>query len=442
MLACASQHRPCSVGSVPTLCPQLRPLVPRSGAPSCHRHMIWCSHDTKCFGVAPVLRKTRHKPACWPRCCSPGQEASIADLARETGSDPGNLHAEVERLVQAGILATASWAHAIVACRHQHAHRPAGKPVLLATGPRPWSRTRCAANPASSRLSSPAPGLRGTRAEPGAFPNDVDVIVVGKPDRDAVTEAVVEALRTAGHDGQVIFRTPSAWRDPKDAFTRTAKQRPGRTDNREPTMASWPTRPRDDQRLIAAGIWQKVAPSLEAAHGFLAPSSRPHRQRANRRRTQTRRRVLAAFDAARKSLAAVLQAQGLRATSKGGHYAIQEAIDAQFTQPPPARRSAPSRTYGEDRNQVEYEDNTPITADDVDADTAVVRTLHAVAGRWSTPFQCSPIDDADSSSPLPRTTRHRGLSEMSVLTRGSSNALTMCSIVGRSSTVSPRCAAV
>jgi hypothetical protein len=49
---------------------------------------------------------------------------------------------------------------------------------------------------------------------------------VGKPDREDVTEAVVEALRAVGHDGQVIFRSPSAWRDPKNAFTRTAKERP------------------------------------------------------------------------------------------------------------------------------------------------------------------------------------------------------------------------
>ena len=41
------------------------------------------------------------------------------------------------------------------------------------------------------------------------------------------------------------------------------------------------------------------------------------------------------YDAARKSLAALLQAQGLRATSRGGHVAVQLAIEAQFPDPPP-----------------------------------------------------------------------------------------------------------
>jgi hypothetical protein len=98
-----------------------------------------------------------------------------------------------------------------------------------------------------------------------------------------------------------------------------------------------------------------VAPSREAAIGFL--------------------------DAARKSSAAVLQAQGLRATSKAGHYAIQETIAAQFAIPPPHEAF---RAYGRprrSRNQIEYDDVSPITAEDVRADTGVVRTLHTRATR-------------------------------------------------------------
>jgi hypothetical protein len=41
------------------------------------------------------------------------------------------------------------------------------------------------------------------------------------------------------------------------------------------------------------------------------------------------------YDAARKSLAALLQAQGLRATSRGGHLAGHLIIEVQFPHPPP-----------------------------------------------------------------------------------------------------------
>jgi hypothetical protein len=38
-----------------------------------------------------------------------------------------------------------------------------------------------------------------------------------------------------------------------------------------------------------------------------------------------------AYDAARKACAALLAPQGLRATSRGGHIAIQDAVRAQFS---------------------------------------------------------------------------------------------------------------
>lgn len=46
----------------------------------------------------------------------------------------------------------------------------------------------------------------------GLFPHDIDVTVVGEPDRDDKIEAVVESLRELGHDAQVIFRTPGRGR--------------------------------------------------------------------------------------------------------------------------------------------------------------------------------------------------------------------------------------
>ncbi len=95
-----------------------------------------------------------------------------------------------------------------------------------------------------------------------------------------------------------------------------------------------------------------------------------------RRRRLSGRRV---YDAARKSLAAVLQIQGLRATSKSGHYAIQEAITAQFTKPPPRDAFRPFGRLRRTRNQIEYDDVSAVTAEDVHADATVVKTLHTMA---------------------------------------------------------------
>jgi len=57
-----------------------------------------------------------------------------------------------------------------------------------------------------------------------------------------------------------------------------------------------------------------------------------------------------AYDAARQACAALLAHQGLRATSEGGHYVVEEVIRAQF--------SDFSRTFGtlrRRRNELEYQ---------------------------------------------------------------------------------------
>lgn len=61
-----------------------------------------------------------------------------------------------------------------------------------------------------------------------------------------------------------------------------------------------------------------------------------------------------AYDGLRKSAAALLAAQGLRATSRGGHIAIQDAVNAQF-----ASAVRPFRSFSRirrSRNSFEYPD--------------------------------------------------------------------------------------
>lgn len=144
-------------------------------------------------------------------------------------------------------------------------------------------------------------------------------------------------------------------------------------------MASWPTGIETVRGLLAANSLQKVAPSREAAHSLLNAASKHLDSSRAVAEFDPDGAYTLLYDAARKSLAAVLQTQGLRSTSRGGHYAIQEAISAQFTKPPP--RDA-FRSFGRlrrVRNQIEYDDISPITPEDIAADEPVVRELHDMA---------------------------------------------------------------
>lgn len=177
--------------------------------------------------LAPVLRSETQARLLAALLLQPGREASIAELARETGADSGNLHAEVERLVAAGVLSDRRVGRTRLL---QAADSPLNRPLadLLALGYGPKPALEQALQNVSGIDHAYIGGSWAARysGENGPFPHDIDVIVVGSPDRDDVTDAVVDSLRMIGHDAQVIFRTDAAWREARDAFTRTAKDRP------------------------------------------------------------------------------------------------------------------------------------------------------------------------------------------------------------------------
>ena len=177
--------------------------------------------------LAPVLRSETQARLLAAVLLQPDREASIADLARETGSDPGNLHSEVERLVQAGILADRRVGRTrLLRAGDSALVGPLADLLLLGYGPKTAVEDALTDIPDIEQAFIGGSWAARYHGQAGAFPHDVDVIVVGKPNRDDVTEAVIEALGAVGHDGQVIFRSPTAWREAKDTFTRTAKDSP------------------------------------------------------------------------------------------------------------------------------------------------------------------------------------------------------------------------
>jgi hypothetical protein len=88
------------------------------------------------------------------------------------------------------------------------------------------------------------------------------------------------------------------------------------------------------------------------------------------------------YDAARKALAAVLENQGLRATSRGGHIAVLDAVSAQLD-PPLGTILRPFDRLRRRRNQAEYPaaDRPSFRSDEVDRDLPKVREIVETAGK-------------------------------------------------------------
>ncbi len=84
------------------------------------------------------------------------------------------------------------------------------------------------------------------------------------------------------------------------------------------------------QRLLDAGELEQVAPSGDVA-GLLIADAEAHLRLAGKGTEDDPAGALQlAYDAARKSSAALLAVQGLRATTRGGHIAVLDAVRAQF----------------------------------------------------------------------------------------------------------------
>ncbi|HEV2373555.1 MAG TPA: HEPN domain-containing protein [Streptosporangiaceae bacterium] len=134
------------------------------------------------------------------------------------------------------------------------------------------------------------------------------------------------------------------------------------------------------RELIDAGEVEPVTPDLAIARRMLEDAGR-HLATASRAKVSgdLSGAYQLAYDALRKSAASLLEAQGLRATSRGGHLAVQEAITSQF-----GTTVRVFRSFGRvrrARNSFEYpsSDSPGPTSDDIEDAIAVATQAREAA---------------------------------------------------------------
>ena len=134
--------------------------------------------------------------------------------------------------------------------------------------------------------------------------------------------------------------------------------------------------------MVADGELQRV-PASRAQADRLLTQARAHLTSATKVREDDPNGGYAlAYDAARKALTAILENQGLRPTTRGGHLAVLEAVRAQLDPPVsrPLRRFNRMRSR---RNDAEYPPtNAPeISATDVCEDQKAAAELIDIAAQ-------------------------------------------------------------
>ncbi|MFI7067959.1 HEPN domain-containing protein [Kribbella sp. NPDC050124] len=119
-------------------------------------------------------------------------------------------------------------------------------------------------------------------------------------------------------------------------------------------------------KLLAEQRLQRVTASREHADAMLAQARRYVASAQLVAPTDPDAGYVLAYDAARKALTAVLENQGLRTTSRGGHIALIDAVTAQLD-PPLGTTLRTANRMRTRRNRIEYPapDVPPVTEDEL-----------------------------------------------------------------------------
>jgi hypothetical protein len=129
-------------------------------------------------------------------------------------------------------------------------------------------------------------------------------------------------------------------------------------------------------RLIADGELQRVPPNREHADQLFEQARRDLASAQVLADANPKRAYESLYDAARMALTAVLENEGLRPTSRGGHIAPYTAVSAQLD-PPMGQALRPFDRMRRTRNRSEYPSfTTPeVTPDNVRADLPVAASI-------------------------------------------------------------------
>jgi predicted nucleotidyltransferase len=158
----------------------------------------------------------------------PGVEWTAEDLAARTGHPRHTVANELRRLETADLVIARMIGRSKLL--HANADSPYFQPLArLATmsfGPPLVIREEFGTLSRVEQIFIYGSWAARYAGEQGPAPNDVDVLLIGVPDRDEAYEAARRAEQWLGREVNVTIRDPLRWRTSEDGFTRQLRSSP------------------------------------------------------------------------------------------------------------------------------------------------------------------------------------------------------------------------
>jgi DNA-binding MarR family transcriptional regulator len=173
----------------------------------------------------PIFRSQRQAELLALLFLPPTAELTLTELASHLGVTAGAVHAEVERLIDAGLLIDrfVGRSRLIRANTKARAARALSELLLLSFGPERVVAEEFRELPRTAQVVIYGSWARRYHGQPGPEPADIDVMVIGQPVRDAVYAAADRATHRLGIPVNTTVRSPEAWARDSDALVITAK---------------------------------------------------------------------------------------------------------------------------------------------------------------------------------------------------------------------------
>lgn len=177
--------------------------------------------------VFPLFR-SRLTAAVLVRVYVGGEEQSVVDLAGAVGVNRGNMAREVSRLERAAVLASRRVGRTKLVRANENApfYAPLRDLVTITLGPAAVLAEELASVEGIGQADVFGSWAARALGEPGPSPVDIDLLVVGRPDRDDLHDAVRRGRERLGREINIVVVSPERWRSDDDAFLVELRNRP------------------------------------------------------------------------------------------------------------------------------------------------------------------------------------------------------------------------
>jgi predicted nucleotidyltransferase len=158
----------------------------------------------------------------------PARQWTIDELAERTSEPYQTVATEVRRLQEADLLeATTIGRTKLLSANEANPYlQPLSRLATMAFGPPIVIGQEFASVDGIEAIYVYGSWAARHRGEPGPPPNDIDVLVIGHPDRDEVYDAARRAQQRLGREVNVTQRTRKQWDTATDGFSEQVRSSP------------------------------------------------------------------------------------------------------------------------------------------------------------------------------------------------------------------------